>query len=93
MENDCAFAYLGEKYTSILQIIKVKDMCAMYTIGIWSLHWTLFTNTCLALTRIIQSLYYAPAGCSSSDSADRGRSIIQVSLAKRYITAGLFGLA
>ena len=33
------------------------------------------------LTRIIQSLYYAPAGryiTSSSDSADRGRSIIWV---------------
>ena len=28
------------------------------------------------LTRIIQSLYYAPAG--RSDSADRGRSIIRV---------------
>jgi hypothetical protein len=46
MENDCAFAYLED--TFILQIIKVKDMCAMYTIGIWSLHCTLFTNTCLA---------------------------------------------
>ena len=53
MENDYAFAYLEDKYTFILQIIKVKDMCAMYTIGIWSLHWTLSTNTCLALTRII----------------------------------------
>ena len=33
------------------------------------------------ITRIIQSLYYAPAGRyinSSSDSADRGRSIIRV---------------
>jgi len=34
MEKDCAFAYLEDKYTFILQIIKVKDMCAMYTIGI-----------------------------------------------------------
>jgi hypothetical protein len=34
MENDCAFAYFEDKYTFILQIIKVKDMCAMYTIGI-----------------------------------------------------------
>jgi hypothetical protein len=34
MENDYAFAYLEDKYTFILQIIKVKDMCAMYTIGI-----------------------------------------------------------
>jgi hypothetical protein len=33
MENDCAFAYLEDKYTFILQIIKIKDMCAMYTIG------------------------------------------------------------
>jgi hypothetical protein len=48
MENDCAFVYLEDKYTFILQIIKVKEMYAMYTIGIWSLHWTLFTNTCLA---------------------------------------------
>jgi hypothetical protein len=49
MENDCAFAYLEDKYTFILQIIKVKYMCAMYTIGIWSLHLiALFTNTCLA---------------------------------------------
>ena len=40
MENDYAFAYSENKYTFILQIIKVKDMCAMYTIGIWSLHWT-----------------------------------------------------
>jgi hypothetical protein len=33
MENDYAFAYLEDKYTFILQIIKVKDMCAMYTIN------------------------------------------------------------
>jgi hypothetical protein len=31
MEKDCAFAYFEDKYTFILQIIKVKDMCAMYT--------------------------------------------------------------
>ena len=58
------------------------------------------------LTRIIQSLYYSPAS-RCSESADRGRSIIQVSwmlsnsnntapsigtIAKRYITTGLFGL-
>jgi hypothetical protein len=35
--------------------------------------------TRIILTRIIQSLYYAPA-TSSSESADRGRSIIQVTL-------------
>ena len=58
------------------------------------------------LTRIIQSLYYSPAS-RCSERADRGRSIIQVSwmlsnsnntapsigtIAKRYITTGLFGL-
>jgi hypothetical protein len=39
--------------------------------------------TPLSITRIIQSLYYSPASrCinSSSESADRGRSIIQVTL-------------
>ena len=34
----------------------------------------------LILTRIIQSLYYALLFSSSSDSADRGRSIIRVRL-------------
>ena len=34
MENDCAFANLEDKYT-----FKLKNK---------SLHWTLFTNTCLA---------------------------------------------
>jgi hypothetical protein len=57
MENDCAFAYFEDKYTFILQIIKVKDMCAMYTIGIWLLHWTLFTNTCLVPPILCRNTY------------------------------------
>ena len=40
------------------------------------------------LTRIIQSLYYAPAGRYTSDNADRGRSIIRAKakLNKRQIS-------
>ena len=38
------------------------------------------------LTRIIQSLYYSPA--ATSESADRGRSIIQVSWYPDLIIAG-----
>ena len=38
---------------------------------------------CLTLTRIIQSLYYAPAG--HYDNADGGRSIIQGSLTSDQI--------
>ena len=46
-------------------------------------------NVFIALTRIIQSLYYSPASrCinSSSESADRGRSIIQVIIAWVLLT-------
>ena len=41
---------------------------------------TICLSITLLLTRIIQLLYYAPAGryTSSSESADRGRSIIRV---------------
>jgi len=49
---------------------------ASYPFGIISL-----AHAPVNVTRIIQSLYYAPAGRyinSSSDSADRGRSIIRV---------------
>ena len=44
------------------------------------IEWNVVGAACtnLLITRIIQSLYYAPAGRSSSDSADRGRSIIRV---------------
>jgi hypothetical protein len=35
------------------------------------------------ITRIIQSLYYAPAG--RYDSADKGRSIIRVTANKEYM--------
>jgi hypothetical protein len=40
------------------------------------------------VTRIIQSLYYAPAGryiTSSSESADRGHSIIQVTQNVKFV--------
>jgi hypothetical protein len=36
-----------------------EDLNVIQHYIIWSLHWTLFTNTLAPLTRIIQSLYYA----------------------------------
>jgi hypothetical protein len=41
-------------------------------------------NISVNLTRIIQSLYYSPASRSSSESADRGRNIIQVTVSPKF---------
>jgi hypothetical protein len=49
-------------------------------------------NTCFSrsiLTRIIQSLYYAPVG-RHSDSADRGRSIIRVKSIRDFSSQYVF---
>ena len=52
MENDYTCAYLENKYNFILQIIKVKDMCAMYT------NWYLIAPLDIIYKHLLSSSYF-----------------------------------
>jgi len=63
-------------YSNMTFFFRFVNKRASFPFGIISL-----AHVPVSVTRIIQSLYYAPGGRyinSSSDSADRGRSIIRV---------------